>query len=376
MKRLGIFVFYDSNGIISEYVKYLLEKLKCVIAYQIVIVNGLLQPESKKILLQISDKLLIRENKGFDAGAYKDIFQNYLTIAELNNYDEIVLCNDSFYGPFYSFTEVWNRMKNSHADFWGLTRHPKGVFEDGSPFPSHIQSYFLTIKRPLFLSNEFQKFWRFEIEYESKFIDAVKGFEIKFTQYFEKKGFTSMTLSEIPGYNYITTQYNENPYLSNSYELVSERIIPVLKRKSLLLSNRYLEKALHAYEYICEKTSYPEHLISDHIRRLNREGHWCDGWDLEKLELFYLQHRKLYIYGAGQWGHVLQSYFEYRGWTVAGIFVSQGENIIGSEQVFHSDILDDTDGIVIALGKKNMNLVVDKLKKNLTERQLFIPNYK
>lgn len=376
MERLGIFVFYDRNGIVSEYVKYLLIRLKVVVTYQIVIVNGLLQPESGKVFLKMADKLVIRDNKGFDAGAYKDIFQNYLTEAELKKYDEIVLCNDSFYGPFFSFIEVWNRMKNSHADFWGFTRHPKGVFEDKTSFPAHIQSYFLTIKKSLFLNKEFHQFWEQEVDYEKEFIDAIKGFEIKFTQYFENKGFTSMALTEIPGYNYVTTQFNENPYLLNSYELISERIIPVLKRKSLLLSNNYLKKALQAYDYICEKTSYPEQLIINHIRRLNREGHWCDGWDLEKLEQFYLQHKKLYIYGAGQWGNILQSYFEYRRWTVSGIFVSQDENITGPEQVFHSDILEDTDGIVIALGKKNVKSVVDKLRDVLQEQQLFFPNYK
>lgn len=360
----------------SEYVKYLLSQLKSVISYQVVVVNGLLQSESKEILLQLADKLLIRENKGFDAGAYKDIFQNYIFEAELKKYDEIVFCNDSFYGPLFPFTEVWDRMEDSRADFWGITRHPKGMFGDGSLFPAHIQTYFLTIKKSLFLSYEFQKFWEQEVDYESQFVDVIKNFEIKFTNYFEEKGFNSIVLSELPGYDQVIAHYNENPYMAYSYELISQRIIPVLKRKSLLLSHNYLKKALQAYEYISKKTAYPEQLIVDHIRRLNREGHWCDGWDLEQLEKFYLQHKKVYIYGAGQWGNILQTYFEYRKWAVAGVLVSQDKDIIGSEQVFHPDILEITDGIVVALGKKNVKPVADKLRKVLEEQQLFIPTYK
>ena len=76
MERLGILVFYDKNGIFSEYIEYLLIALKEVVTYQIVIVNGFIQLESEKKLSRISDEVLIRENKGFDAGAYKDIFQD------------------------------------------------------------------------------------------------------------------------------------------------------------------------------------------------------------------------------------------------------------------------------------------------------------
>ena len=50
MKRLGIFVFFDRKGIVSQYIEYLLAELKSVITYQIIVVNGLLQPSSKEVL--------------------------------------------------------------------------------------------------------------------------------------------------------------------------------------------------------------------------------------------------------------------------------------------------------------------------------------
>lgn len=376
MQRLGIFVFYDQHGIVSKYVEYLLISLKEIVCYQIVVINGILQEESKNIFLRIADKIYIRENVGFDAGAYKDIFQHFLLTTKLEDYDEIVLCNDSFYGPIFPFSEIWNKIKKYKVDFWGLTRHPGGVFGDGCFFPAHIQSYFLVIRRSLFLSSEFQHFWNNEVTYGKQLIDAVKGFEIKFTEYFEKNGFIGVALTDLLEYSDITVYYNENPYQVYSYELISKRICPVLKRKSLLLTDSYFDKAFGAYRYICEKTSYPEQLIVDHIKRLNREDNWCKGWDLERLERFYLQHKAVYIYGAGQWGKILQTYFNCRKWIVSGILISEGETIVGSEQVFHPDILAVTDGIVIALGKKNVKSVADNLRKVLTEQQLYIPDYK
>ena len=57
-------------------------------------------------------------------------------------------------------------------------------------------------------------------------------------------------------------------------------------------------------------------------------------------------------------------------------FVSAGENIVGSEQVFRTGILKEMDGIVIALGKNNLQLVIEKLEKSLSKQQMFIPDYK
>ncbi len=376
MKRLGIFVFFDRKGIVSQYIEYLLAELKSVITYQIIVVNGLLQPSSKEVLLRMADKLVIRENKGFDAGAYKDMFQRYVTPRELEKYDEIVLCNDSFYGPFFPFTEVWGRMEQSQADFWGFTRHPGGIFKNEKPFPAHIQSYFLTIKKSLFLNYEFQRFWDKEIAYETDIQSVVENFEIKFTHYFEGKGFISAAMSELPGYDCIEADYNENPYLVHSFELISRNVIPVLKRKRLLLCHGHIEDALQAYEYVCKKTRYPEDLIKDHLQRLSKDGSWEDEWDLVKLEEFYRQHRNIYLYGAGTWGMRLQKYFQYRGWNVAGVFVSEGERKVGSEQIFDPDMLTDTDGIVVALGEKHVKTVVKRLKTVLTEEHLFIPDYK
>ena len=72
----------------------------------------------------------------------------------------------------------------------------------------------------------------------------------------------------------------------------------------------------------------------------------------------------------------LQKYFQYRGWNVAGVFVSEGERKVGSEQIFDPDMLTDTDGIVVALGEKHVKTVVKRLKTVLTEEHLFIPDYK
>lgn len=375
MRCLGIFVFYDKNGIVSEYVEYLLAGLKYIVDDQIVVVNGTLQPSSKERLLKSADKIFVRENNGFDAGAYKDIFLNYLTQTELQKYDEIVLCNDSFYGPIFPFEEVWNKVEKEQPDFWGLTRHPGGTWGNGELFPTHIQSYFLVLGRQLFLSCTFHKFWE-KVSYWTDFLDVIKGFEVKFTEYFERQGFKGLAVTDLSEYGKSVLQPNENPYVRYSHELICRNICPVWKRKSLMFGRGNLDNILRTYQYVCENTSYPGYLIKDHIQRLIGEGNWCAGWNFNKLKEFYMRCEKVYIFGAGKWGRDMQAYFRYHKWSVAGILISDGERAVGSEQVFQEGILKDTDGLVVALGRKNLDAVVGKLRETLKAHQLFIPDYR
>ena len=99
MKRLGVFVFYDASGIVDPYVEYLLESMKNIIQKLIIIINGEIKDEEYNKLKKYSQDIFIRKNYGYDAGAYKDVFMQFLTRKEQIKWDEIILFNDTFYGP-------------------------------------------------------------------------------------------------------------------------------------------------------------------------------------------------------------------------------------------------------------------------------------
>lgn len=109
MKRLGIFVFYDKDGIVDNYIDYLLEDLSKSLSDLIIVVNGILNDNGKKIFLRYTDRIVIRKNIGFDAGAYVDILLNYIGQENLKKWDELILCNDTFYGPFIPFSDIFAR---------------------------------------------------------------------------------------------------------------------------------------------------------------------------------------------------------------------------------------------------------------------------
>ena len=47
-RRLGIFLFYDADGVVDDYVTFLLADLRRVLTELIVIVNGVVQDEGQE----------------------------------------------------------------------------------------------------------------------------------------------------------------------------------------------------------------------------------------------------------------------------------------------------------------------------------------
>ncbi|GHU78225.1 hypothetical protein FACS1894188_13260 [Clostridia bacterium] len=94
-KRAAIYVIYDKDGVLSEYREYFLKELKKVTNRIVVVANGILNPESRDKLYEITDDFFVRENSGYDSGAFR-AGMNYISWDTLQNeYDELILCNDS-----------------------------------------------------------------------------------------------------------------------------------------------------------------------------------------------------------------------------------------------------------------------------------------
>ena len=218
MNRLGVFVFYDKEGIADRYVFYLLKALHKSFTKLIIVVNGFINDESLSQMKSFSDDIFIRENKGYDAGAYKDVFAYYISAHELKAYDQIVLFNDSIFGPLCSMENMWTFFERNDMDFGGITKHPFFFDDGGNSFPSHIQSYFLVVNNKMFTSRLFTDFWC-DMSYPVTLYDAVSDFELKFTDYFEKAGFVGKTLiSEL--------KYDGNPYGLYIKELIQNYDMP------------------------------------------------------------------------------------------------------------------------------------------------------
>lgn len=274
--RLGIVAFYEKDGIVEDYFMYLLNDLKIVVNRLIVVCNGKLTENGRKKILECADDLIIRKNTGYDVGAFQEVMISVLGESELLKYDELVLCNDTFFGPFISFDQIFEDMKNEEIDFWGLSVQPESVdFWENTKriVPSFIHSFFWVIKHKMLHSSDFWKYWNDLDVTNWNVTQVVVNHEQFFTPYFEKLGFKWDVYIDKNLFSRKAEDNSYTAYLVYPYELIKYGRCPFLKKKCItgndisrrnMPDNGSLEKAI---SYIEKNTSYNIEYILNYARK-------------------------------------------------------------------------------------------------------------
>ena len=268
MKRLALYVFWEKNGVVRDYVTYYLNGLKEVAQDIIVIVNGKLSVEGRRKLEELGGDILVRENEGLDFAAWQAALER-VGWQKLSLYDELILCNSSCYGPVYPFSEAFHTMDDRNCDFWGMTRHPKInrflIPEDPeTEIDEHIQSFFIVFRKKLLGSDHFRRWWE-ELVPAKSYLEEVGRHETKFTTYLESAGYTSSCLTDIN--KYFALLPNENPTMLYADRMLTEDRMPLVKRRLFVDSKHWWNsKCLghvprDVFRLLKERTSYPEAFI-------------------------------------------------------------------------------------------------------------------
>lgn len=238
-KRIAILVIYDKDGVVDDYLFHLLREIKENVSTLVVVVNGKIRDKDYKVLTIYADSIFVRENEGYDATAYKEVLLNFYGREEIQKYDELLLVNDSFYGPFWGLDSIFMEMEGRENDFWGITDlcpsvNTFGAAFEGKILPYHIQSYFLVVRKRMLSVDCFWKFWE-TLPVIKSFSDAVVNFELRFTQYFKGKGFTSDTYVDCTPFYADNIENNYVYLLFSPYEMVAEHNCPIVKKKAFTL---------------------------------------------------------------------------------------------------------------------------------------------
>lgn len=269
MRRLLIYLTYDKQNIIDDYIGYFLHSMRAVASSVVVVCN---MPGIEKGLYNLTDhadSIFYRENVGLDAGGFKDALCTYVGWDRLREYDELILANDSFYGPFDDIRKIFAEMESRNLDFWGLMKGGPREYGANGKDPEHILSFFYVFQSPLLHSEDFRSYWE-EMPYYRNYMEVVKQYERQLTRHFAALGYRYDT--------YADTAVNESQDPKNqffqcdclAYEMMKKRNFPFLKRKQMAYNTLYCqtqENVALSIEYIDKETDYNVNLIWNNLIR-------------------------------------------------------------------------------------------------------------
>ncbi len=189
-KRLLIYVVYDPRGEVDGYIPYALERFRPHCSHIVAVSNGPLTDDGRERLAPVVDLLIERENRGFDIWGYKTGLDAMAD--RMDEFDEVLLVNDTWFGPVRPFAPVFERMEGRPLHFWGMTDHMRvepHPFTQTGYLPYHLQSYWVAVRREMFETGEWKAYWR-DLPEMNSYSDAVVKHEGVFTEHFTELGFS------------------------------------------------------------------------------------------------------------------------------------------------------------------------------------------
>ena len=178
MKRILVYAHYDKDGVVRRYVESALGALKTEVARVVFVTTAKLPPPEKAKLRGLADRLIEIDNVGYDFFSWRT---GILSLAdEWADCDELVLMNSSVVGPIFPLANVFDKMRRSDADFWGMT--------ESLEITPHLQSYFLVFRKRLLGDPAFIGYWR-ELRPLANRQDVIDQYELKLTRHFAARGF-------------------------------------------------------------------------------------------------------------------------------------------------------------------------------------------
>lgn len=185
-QELCLFISYSSTPYIKPHVAHHVQALIKSSIRVILILNT----DQPKFEYQVDDwthslaGLFIRENIGFDFGAWSHI---YSIIHENSDPSRLYLINDSMIGPLseFMFNDMLEKIRSSSIDMLGLTANQEPIF--------HLQSFFLVFSNKILHDQRFQSFFKSLWQLPSKDM-VIDFYETRVTQLIQRLGYSTKAL--------------------------------------------------------------------------------------------------------------------------------------------------------------------------------------
>lgn len=203
IRRAVVFATYSSESRIEAYVLHYLRQLRKVAEHIVVVGDFALEAGELAKLDGLAEHAIFERHGEYDFGSYKRGRSYLAARGILDQVDELILCNDSCYGPLQGFEWMFREMAGRQVDFWGLTQN--------SEFGDHVQSYFVVLSRKVFSSVAFRRFIH-SVERQDSVHEVIQKYELGLTRTLAGEGFSWDTFinPRSPGMKLLLT-INTNP---------------------------------------------------------------------------------------------------------------------------------------------------------------------
>jgi lipopolysaccharide biosynthesis protein/glycosyltransferase involved in cell wall biosynthesis len=246
-KRICLFAGYNAEGCIHEYVVFYISRLAAIADVHYLADCEMVDGQLEKLAPYVKTARGYRHEK-YDFGSWQEL-TNHIGWNTIEDYDELILCNDSCYGPLFPLDSIFDTMESKQVDFWGMT-------ESSELLTRHLQSYFLVFSKDVIHANVLKLFFK-GVRKQQEFWNYVVKYEIFLTQMLVNMGF------KFDSYLKARSEINTTSF---PMTLIRDFKFPFIKIKSYTNPETNLNEPIDGLEQLLStETSYDASLISTHL---------------------------------------------------------------------------------------------------------------
>lgn len=275
MKRICLFAGYDQHGKIHDYVVYFLKELSAISDIYYMADNILSKEEKSKIKSYTMGVYGFNHEK-YDFGSWQELIK-IIGWKKLKEYDELILANDSVFGPLYSIVDFFEKIeKDIEWEVIGITEESD---VKNNQVYNFLQSYFLVIKNHVFTQDYFQKF-----------IQEIKQYNEKSHVVF----FGEISLSALFIQNKVNCKKVVKDLIDpfTMWKTIIQHKSPFIKKAKFINKSYYNKhESIYNYEkYVYNYTSYNPKLITNYIKDYINIEYFSKKRYLFKSIMLYLKY--------------------------------------------------------------------------------------
>lgn len=242
IKRICLFAGFDKNNIVQDYVIYYLKNLAEFAEIHYMADCEMPACELEKLAPYVKSAHAFRHCK-YDFGSWQELI-HILGWDYLEQFDEIILANDSCFAPVFPFREMFEEMESKNLDFWGNTINIYSV--------RHIQSYFVVLNNKIICDNIFRQFVE-NIQHEEEKSTIITKYEKRLTCILENRGYKYDVYIDrklVATYSYLKLLFKRSPFFKIKH---FTELVPV--------------RAAYTSLIILKLLGYPSEMILDYINK-------------------------------------------------------------------------------------------------------------